>query len=229
MDKVYEIFKILYKKFGPQRWWPVKSKKDDQAKFEIIIGAILTQNTAWKNVEKAIDNLHQHNLININRIAKLSTKKLASLIKSAGYYNQKAVRLKEIAKHLTNYKNISEFLNKDINKLRKELLNIKGIGLETADSIILYAANKPIFVIDAYTKRIFSRLGMCNKQTSYEELQKFFMENLPLDYKIFNEYHALLVELGKHYCKKKPNCVGCPLRNICKYKKNLNNSNKKLL
>lgn len=215
MNKIRLIYGQLYKSFGPQGWWPLtiegyKSKhhvgkpKTDKHKFEIIIGAILTQNTSWKNVEKALYNLSKNNLIGIDKIKKIKKKKLAKLIKPAGYYNQKAERLNFIA----------GFLSDNSNPTREQLLNVKGIGPETADSILLYAYNKPFFVIDDYTKRIFERLGF--KVGGYNEWQRLFMDKLPKDIELFNEYHALLVELGKNYCKKKPICKGCPIKKICK-------------
>jgi len=211
MDKVKEIYDKLYNLFGPQDWWPVTSKQNPI--FEIIIGAILTQNTNWKNVEKAIFNLSKERLISIEKIKKIDKKRLADLIRPAGYYNQKAERLKTMADFLSKNP-IKKLRKENKNKLRKELLKIKGIGAETADSILLYAFNKPIFVIDAYTKRIFHRLKY--KEKTYDELQRLFMSNLPKDYKLFNEYHALLVELGKNYCKNNPNCIECPIKIICR-------------
>jgi len=202
MNKIKQVYKILFKAYGPQYWWPCSSKN----KFEVIIGAILTQNTSWTNVEKAIQNLEKNNLINIDKIIKIENEKLADLIRSAGYYNQKAERLKIAAKFFKDNKNPS----------RKDLLKVKGIGPETADSILLYAFNKPYFVIDAYTKRIFSRLGII-RADDYQEIQEIFEKNLPQDPKLFNEYHALIVNLGKNICKKKPLCKKCPLNNICKH------------
>ncbi len=204
MNKLMRVYNKLLEYFGRQNWWPTISKN---RRFEIIVGAILTQNTSWRNVEKAIKNLNDANLISAKKLSKVNTKKLASLIKSAGYYNQKAERLKIIAK----------FLLKNKNPTREELLDVKGIGPETADSILLYAFNKPVFVIDAYTKRIMQRLGY--KQESYEELQRLFESSLPKNYRLFNEYHALLVELGKHYCNKKPVCKNCPIKDLCKTRK----------
>ncbi|MBW2977434.1 endonuclease [Candidatus Woesearchaeota archaeon] len=201
--KLLTIFKKLYSEFGPQKWWPVNSKNPQ---FEVIIGAVLTQNTSWKNVEKALTNLEKEKLISINKIKKTRKDKIAKLIKPSGYYNQKAERLKLIA----------EFFSKNKSPTREELLTVKGIGPETADSILLYAFNKPIFVVDAYTKRIFSRLGFCDGDCSYDELQELFHKNLPKKAKLFNEYHALLVELGKNYCTKKANCKDCLLNKICK-------------
>lgn len=229
MKDILNIYNKLLSHFGQQHWWPVtnegsvkptyekKERLTERQKFEICVGAILTQNTSWKNVEIAIENLNKENLIDIRKIKKIDKKKLARLIKSAGYYNQKAIKLKTFAKYLAEkYKgNLKEFFSKDVERLRKELLTIKGIGPETADSIILYAANKPIFVIDAYTKRIFNRLGY--KEETYEELQDLFMENIEKKIKLFNEYHALLVELGKKICKTKPLCGECPVKGMCNY------------
>lgn len=203
MDRIRQIYYKLYKEFGPQHWWPVTS---DNTRFEIIIGAILTQNTAWKNVERAIFNLNKNKLIDVNKIIKINKNELAQLIKPAGYYNQKAERLKIVAEFIKNHKNPT----------REELLAVKGIGPETADSILLYAFDKPYFVIDAYTKRIFSRLGLCKENATYTELQELFHKNLKRDAKLFNEYHALLVELGKNCCKKKPECMKCPIKKFCK-------------
>lgn len=201
-----QVYDKLFKAFGPQHWWP------GETDFEICTGAILTQNTSWKNVEKAIDNLKSNKLLSFEALKKVEDKKLALLIKPSGYYNQKAKKLKNFINHIAKYYDGSlEKLFKS-KTLREELLSINGIGPETADSMILYAANKPIFVVDAYTKRIFSRLGY--KQQSYEEFQKLFMENLTKDAKMFNEYHALLVNLGKNFCRKKPLCQECPLNKM---------------
>ena len=228
-----KIFKILEKEFGSQGWWPTTRDDklipeynssnstralSDKERLEIVFGAILTQNTSWKNVEKAIINLNKNNLINVNKISNISQEELAELIKSSGYFNQKAERLKIFCNYLiNNYKgNVSLLFNKNIDELRQELLSIKGIGPETADSIILYAAQKPIFVIDAYTERVFSRLGICNKNISYDQLQQLFHSKLKSDVSLFNEYHALIVKLAKGFCKTKPLCNNCPINNICK-------------
>ena len=232
MNKINLVYDILYKSFGHQGWWPLTLKgyeskhysgrpQKDKHRFEIIIGAILTQNTNWKNVEKALYNLSKNGLIDIKKI---NQKKLGELIKPAGYFNQKAERLKIISDYiLKNYNgNVNRFFNKNNNfskkglvELREELLKIKGIGPETADSIILYAAEKPIFVIDAYTKRIFERLGF--KAKDYNAWQKLFMDNLKKEVDVFKEYHALIVELGKNYCKTKPECGKCPLGKLCNF------------
>lgn len=198
-----KIYKNLYRKYGSQGWWPVTTKNKQ---FEIIIGAVLAQNTAWKNAEKAIANLKKNNLIDAKKIINADFRTLAGLIKAAGYFNQKAERLKTIAK----------FFLKNKNPSREELLNVKGIGPETADSILLYAFGKPHFVIDAYTKRIMSRIGLCSAGIKYEQLQDIFHRRLPKDAGLFNEYHALLVELAKRHCMKKPLCNGCPIAKLCK-------------
>ena len=162
-------------------------KPDEKQRFEIIVGAILTQNTSWKNVEKAIFNLNKAKLLDIRKIRKADKRKLASVIRPSGYYNQKAKCLKLVA----------AFFAKNKHPSREQLLAVRGIGPETADSILLYAFNKPLFVIDAYTKKIFSRIGICNETCSYHELQELCQKSLPKKAKLFQEYHALLVELGK--------------------------------
>ncbi len=200
------LYKTLLKAYGRRGWWPTTS---DNKRFEIILGAILTQNTSWKQVEKAIANLKNNDLISQEAIKKVSLRRLASLIKPAGYFNQKAKRLKII----------NQFLEKNKNPTRDQLLEVNGIGPETADSILLYAFNQPSFVIDTYTKRIMQRLGY--KEESYGGLQALFQDNLPNDYKIYNEFHALFVEHAKTYCRKKPLCQKCPLNSRCNYIKAL--------
>lgn len=208
------IFDKLLSFFGPQHWWPAESR------FEIIVGAILTQNISWNNVEKAISNLKDKDLLSIDGILNTDIESLALLIKPAGYYNQKSRYLKNICKFIReNYGSLEEFLSQDSRKLRNELLKIKGIGPETADSIILYAAEKPVFVVDAYTKRIFYRIGLIKQNLSYNKVQQFFMDNLPREVNLYNQYHALIVKLGKQNCSNKnPDCKNCPLNDICKQK-----------
>lgn len=205
------IYKKLYFYFGPQHWWPGESA------FEIIVGAILTQNTNWLNVEKAINNLKMARLLHPRKLFDLSTSRLALFIRSAGYYNIKAKRLKEFLDFLfKEYKGSLKLMSQvTTEKLRQQLLSVDGIGPETADSILLYAFNRPIFVVDAYTKRIFSRHGFISEDTDYLEVQNWLMKNLKEDVKLFNEYHALLVRLGKEYClKRRPKCEICPLREL---------------
>ncbi|MEM7007741.1 MAG: endonuclease III domain-containing protein [Thermodesulfobacteriota bacterium] len=206
--RIKNIYQLLYQKYGPQGWWP------GDTKLEYVLGAILTQNTSWKNVEKAISNLKSLDLISANKLKLLSVDELALLIKPSGYYNQKAIKIKYFINFLfENYSgDLDKLFKEDIQTLRNNLLHIKGIGPETADSIILYGAVKPIFVIDAYTYRIFSRHGIVPEETNYNEMQELFMDSLEHEPTIFNEYHALIVKLGKEHCKKrKPICTGCPL------------------
>lgn len=204
MNKIEKIYTLLFEKFGEQNWWPtITSNK----KFEIILGTILTQNTSWSNVEKTIKTLNLVWLINPIELKKIPEKHLAELIRSSGYYNKKAKKIKALIEFLDSGKQIT----------RENLLTVWGIGPETADSILLYAYEQPIFVIDTYTKRIMKRLGF--KQEGYEELQKLFHKSLPKDNKLFNEYHALLVKLAKENCKTKPVCESCPVNSLCKNKK----------
>lgn len=196
--------------FGPQNWWP------GDTPFEIMIGAVLTQNTAWTNVERAICNLKEEQMLSLEAINGVDTGLLAALIRSSGYYNQKAARLKGLISYISDtHGDLDNFFNQDGATLRAELLSIKGIGPETADSITLYAAEKPTFVVDAYTHRIFSRHNMVAEETDYYQIQDFFISNLPEDLQLYNEYHALIVRLGKNYCKKtKPLCDTCPIKDL---------------
>jgi endonuclease-3 related protein len=205
-----EIYNTLYKAFGPQHWWP------GETPFEVAVGAILTQNTNWGNVEKAINNLKNSDVLYSKALHGMSHKELASLIKPAGYFNIKAKRLKHFLDFLANhYKGrVEQMQNEDTNVLRHQLLEINGIGPETADSILLYALEKPVFVIDAYTKRVLVRHKLATEKATYHELQELFYKNLPMDVKLFNEYHALFVMAGKHYCKPKPRCDECPLKKL---------------
>ena len=206
------IYDRLYESFGPQKWWP------GDTQLEVIVGAILTQNTSWTNVEKAIENLKRENLLDVENLKKITTRRLAHLIKPAGYYNIKAKRLKNFIEYLYSFYDgsLKKMFDRDYLRLRAELLSLNGIGQETADSILLYAGNKPIFVVDAYTKRILQRHHLIDKDASYSEIQNLFMDNLKKDVKLFNEYHALLVNLGKNICLKRPLCEICPLKDINK-------------
>ena len=212
-----DLMNIYYKLnsyFEAQNWWL------SETRYEVVIGAVLTQNTSWRNVEKALENLKEEHLIDEHKILNADIEKLKGLIKPAGFYNIKSERLKSITKYIVdNYKSTDNLakIEKDIGILRNELLSIKGIGKETADSILLYALDKPIFVIDAYTRRIFSRLGLIDKNADYDEIRLFFENNVLQDVNIYKTYHALIVELGKNYCKKKnPQCDKCPLGLSCK-------------
>lgn len=204
-NDIIKIYNELYSQYGMQNWWPGESQ------FEIIVGAILTQNTSWNNVSKAIDNLKRHDLMDLESFANADPDLIKKLITPAGFYNIKQKRLTAFINYLINHKdNFNRFYQLPIADIRKELLSINGIGKETADSILLYGFERPIFVIDAYTKRLFSRLGFSwMKKATYDEIQQFFMDNLPLDSKLFNEYHALIVVHCKALCKKKPLCSEC--------------------
>jgi endonuclease-3 related protein len=204
------IYSTLFASFGPQNWWP------GETPFEVTVGAILTQNTNWGNVEKAINNLKNNNKLDAHVLHKMTHQRLAALIKPAGYFNIKAKRLKHFLTFLVNNYNgrVENMRSEDIHMLRHQLLEVNGIGPETADSILLYALEKPVFVIDAYTKRVLARHKIVTEEATYHELQELFHDNLPMDVKLFNEYHALFVIAGKHYCKPKPRCGECPLRDI---------------
>jgi len=207
-DILLKIYNSLYNYFGPLTWWP------GDTSFEIMVGAILTQNTAWRNVEKAINNLKKENLLEAQKLYCINPKKLAQLIKPSGYYNIKARRLKNFVNLFVNdFEGSAEkMFSGDSRELRKKLLNVNGIGPETADSILLYAGKKPFFVVDAYTKRIFSRHKLISEDASYHQIQEFFIKNLDKDVKLFNEFHAQIVMLGKTICtSKNPDCAKCPI------------------
>ena len=220
--KLMEIYNLLFERFGPQGWWPTQPRadlstqrsqpnksgalsNDEDVQFEIIVGAILTQNTSWKNVEKALQNLRSKNLLSRQAILAVPEAELAEAIRPSGYYKQKTKKLKA-------------FVGFNGEITRDNLLSIWGIGPETADSILLYAYEKPYFVIDAYTKRLFSRLGFGEK--TYDELQELFQSSVPKDINAYKEFHALIVKLGKEFCRNKPLCSDrpCPLSKICKFK-----------
>ena len=215
--RLLKIYDLLLEHFGPQSWWP------GETKLEICVGAILTQNAAWSNVEKAILSLKKENYMELGRLKEIKTKKLASLIKSSGYFNVKAERLKSFINYFANRHrgNFNNLFKGKLEDIRHSLLSVNGIGPETADSMLLYAGEIPVFVVDAYTKRIFSRLKLTDKNATYDELQSFFMKNLPGKTTLYNEYHALIVMLGKYYCKPKPVCGSCPLKK-CPSRKNKN-------
>ena len=208
-----DLYARLFARFGPQYWWP-----QSDGDFEIIIGAILTQNTAWTNVEKAMTNLKRARLLSPDALNRVTEKRLALSIRPSGYFNLKAKKLKAFARFLfdKHHGKLSHLFKQDTAQLREELLAVYGIGPETADSIILYAAHQPVFVVDAYTRRIFARLGLVSDEVTYDEMQRLFMRHLPHDEPMFNEYHALIVALGKDICRKtKPKCSECPLVEVC--------------
>jgi endonuclease-3 related protein len=205
-----QIYRRLYGAYGPRHWWP------GETSFEVMVGAILTQNTSWRNVEKAIQKLKGKGVLNPGGIHRLKKSELARLIRSSGYYRIKTHRLKSFIDFLFEEYDgdLKRMKRESLGELREKLLGVRGIGPETADSILLYGVKKPIFVVDAYTKRILSRHGIIPEKGSYEEIQKLFMDHLARDEKLFNEYHALLVHLGKTLCKKIPKCDLCPLEGI---------------
>lgn len=207
-NSFHNIFTLLRKRWGVVNWWPADTNE------EIFIGAVLTQNTAWTNVEKAIENMKRGGGASFQTTRRLSAEELADLIRPSGYHNQKSERLKGMVRFIDeNYDgNLENLLELPMEKLRDVLLSLKGIGPETADDIILYAAGKPLFVIDAYTKRICYRHHLCAENVSYDELQRLFHENLEEDVELYQEYHALFVLVAKHFCvKRNPLCEDCPL------------------
>jgi endonuclease-3 related protein len=209
-EQLTEIYQLLFDSFGPQHWWP------GQTQFEIITGAILTQNTSWANVEKAIANLKSADCLTPEKLYHLDVSELAEFIRPAGYYNIKTKRLKNFINWLfDNYDGrLTNLETVNTNQLRAELLAVNGIGFETADSILLYAFERPVFVVDAYTARIAFRHKLISPDANYEQLRELFQSNLPEEIQLFNEYHALLVRIGKEFCKPKAKCPGCPLEKL---------------
>jgi endonuclease III related protein len=202
-----EFYAELYRAYGPQHWWPGESPT------EIVIGAILTQNTNWQNVEKAIAQLQAAGMIDWAALREVAIERLAELIRPAGYYNVKARRLKNFVGWLWEHYDGDLERLRDVpqERLREELLGVNGIGRETADSILLYALDRPSFVVDAYTARLARRHRLIDEEADYERLKALFEDALPADEKLFNEYHALIVAVGKRHCKSKAQCAGCPL------------------
>lgn len=205
-----EIYDKMFEKFGPQRWWP------GDTPFEIMVGAILTQNTNWTNVEKAIGNLKRQGILDPHSMLQLVPASLAELIRPAGYFNVKTQRLRNFLSYFveTYDGDVARMRERSLSTLREELLSVKGIGRETADSILLYALEKPIFVIDAYTHRVLSRHFLITEESDYDEMQQLMMSSFPEEVKHYNEYHALLVRIGKDFCKPKPQCENCPLNGV---------------
>jgi len=203
-----KIYRELFKAFGPQGWWP------GDGPFEVLVGAVLAQNTNWGNVERAIQNLKAAGKLSPEGLHRTKLPELAQLIRPAGYFNVKAKRLKNLIDwFFENYNgNLKEMFSEKLDPLREGLLSVKGIGRETADSILLYAGDTPSFVVDAYTYRVLSRHLLIPEDSTYEEIKSFFEDNLPKDVQLYNEYHALLVKVGKDYCKpRNPRCRECPL------------------
>ena len=207
---VQEIYDRLHAAYGPQSWWPADSA------FEVIVGAILVQNTAWENVERAIDNLKRLSALDPHYLHALPTSDLEQLIRPAGVFRVKAKRLQAVLAYLIERHggDTAALARTPTEELRRELLALHGVGPETADSILLYAAEQPSFVIDAYTRRVLERHGWADKSASYDQLKQSFETALPRDVQLFNEYHALIVEVGKRHCRRTPKCEGCPLAEL---------------
>ena len=217
-----EIYEKLLEAYGPQGWWPVTPPGEKQPsytggprsqaqRFEVAVGALLTQNTAWLNASRAIENLNEAGLLSPDGIAKTDERSLASLIRPAGYFNQKAKRLKGLARFFSSGGAIT----------REGLLALEGVGPETADSIMLYGFGKPFFVIDAYTRRVFDRLGLVEEKAPYERIREVFETAFPRNVHVYKEYHALIVEHAKRFCRKSPICVDCPLVDLCGRRENI--------
>jgi endonuclease-3 related protein len=208
-----KMFDAMYERIGPRGWWPGRTR------FEVCVGAILTQNTAWRNVKRAIANLKEARALNPVAIRDMDAAALAELIRPSGYYNVKARRLKNFVSMLFDDfgGSLDRLFGLPAQELRAKLLSVNGVGMETADSITLYAAKKPVFVADAYTRRIGGRHGLFAPDADYETMRLYFTERLPEDVALFNEYHALIVAVGNRYCGTKPDCEDCPLRIFPRY------------
>jgi len=247
MSSLQEVYQTLLNNYGSQGWWPIvdlktgksiyktklngrtqselsapkklipSGKKNNEEILEIALGAILTQNVSFKNVEKAILNLKKTKNLTYNKLLKIKIEKLAELIKPSGYYNQKAKTIKNFITWFRKYSFSGEKIKKikSPTNLRKELLEIKGVGPETADSILLYAFKQKFFVVDTYTKRIFTRLNLLGKEQNYDQIQAKFHLDFKGNLKDYQEYHALIVAQAKTFCLKKPRCSLCPLKRLC--------------
>ncbi|WP_243372050.1 endonuclease III domain-containing protein [Geotalea sp. SG265] len=211
-EELLSVFAALLERYGNLHWWPAETP------FEVCVGAILTQNTNWGNVEKAIVNLKQAGLLSAAALHRVPVDALAQAIRPAGFFNVKSARLKDFVNWLFERHDgrLDVMFAGDWHELREELLKVRGIGRETCDSILLYAGNKPSFVVDAYTKRLFAHLGLVSEKDDYEGVRALFMDNLPADVALFNEYHALIVRHCKEHCRKRPLCSGCSLHLSCK-------------
>lgn len=209
-ERLTTMYRLLLEQFGPQGWWPAETP------FEMMAGAVLTQNTNWENVKKALGNLEREGLLDPARLHALGVDALARAIRPAGYYNVKARRLKNLVRLIVERYGgeVSAMLGEGPGELRDALLGVNGIGPETADSIVLYAAGHPVFVVDAYTHRILSRHDLVDEEASYDEIQATFSDALPEDVPLFREFHALIVMAGKTYCRKRPLCERCPLQGL---------------
>jgi endonuclease-3 related protein len=203
-----ELYNDMYSALGPQNWWPGESP------FEVVVGAVLVQNTAWRNVERAIANLKQHDLMDIKRLYAVKVPRLEQLLQPAGYFRVKTQRLRNVLEYLiTNHDGeLDGLFALPLDEARRQLLEVNGVGPETADSILLYAGEMPKFVVDAYTRRILLRHGWLAPPAAYPEMQQLFERRLPADTQLYNEYHALIVRVGNEFCKSRPKCEECPLR-----------------
>ncbi len=211
-DLLAEIFQRLFSAYGPQGWWP------GETPFEVCIGAILTQNTAWANVEKAIKNLKSAGVFDPDSLLGLGQSELAALIRPAGYFNQKARKIRDFLVWFRENGGFEAMRKAETDDLRESLLSVRGIGPETADSILLYALGRPIFVVDAYTARVLARHEIISSDADYDSIQSLFHDNLPRDLQMFNEFHALFVRLGKERCRKRePLCENCPIETLPGY------------
>ena len=206
-----KVYRRLLRSRGPAGWWP------GQDGFEISVGAVLTQNTAWTNVEKALAVLRSRGLLSHARLRAMAPEEIAPLIRSAGCHNVKARRLHALVAFLDEFSGRPENMaGQDARTLRKRLLAVPGVGRETADSIALYAAGLPLFVVDAYTRRVFSRMGLLKGTEDYDVIQSYFMDRLPRDARLYNEYHAQIVLLAKDFCRPRPLCAACPVADLCR-------------
>ena len=203
-----EIYDDLFHAYGPQQWWPAETAT------EVVVGAVLTQNTAWSNVERAIDNLKRADCLTWSALRDLPEGKLAELLHPSGTYRVKTTRLKAFVGALWTHHggSLDSMLQGDVETARRRLLTISGIGPETADAILLYAAHRPTFVIDAYTRRVLRRHLVIGADADYETIRRLFQQSLPPDVPLYNEYHALLVAVGKRHCRPHARCSGCPLQ-----------------
>ncbi len=210
-NRVHDLFNRLYTAYGPQGWWPANGQ------FETIVGAILTQRTAWRNAEQALRNLTKLDLMSVEALHRVPIRRLAEAIRASGFYNMKARKLKEIVAYIVDCYGgeMDRFLSRPTDRLRDELLGVYGIGEETADAILVYAADRPSFVVDAYARRLLSRLGWIAGNEPYGVLRSLFLSNVPPDVDLLGEYHALIVRHSKAFCLATPRCARCPLRTIC--------------
>lgn len=207
---LHEVYERLFRAYGPQSWWPAESP------FEVMVGAVLVQNTSWSNVKKAINNLKQADLLNPHALNRVSIEELEELVRPAGYYRIKARRLRHLVQFLVDRYDgsLETMFSTGLPELREQLLGVHGIGPETADSILLYAAGLPTFVVDTYAHRVLARHGWIGFDADYDQIREYFLGELPQDPKLFNEFHALLVNVGKEHCRKRPECRACPLADL---------------